>query len=105
VSRISLRADAVPVVAAAMPLRGASHLVAFASPGARLAADVCEEETARMAVTPVALHRFVTERAGSRRTVELEGEPHSGATPEAAAVAELVEEAAAATSAAPAARA
>ena len=46
---------------------------------------------------PVALHRFMAERAGSRRTVELAGGSHSVGIPEAAQVAELIEEAAAAT--------
>ncbi len=120
-------------------------LVAFDLPGgakdlyirqdryrAQFAADVSEEESARMAVTqrpiveaalneaveaaawktvpswflfgeldkniPVALHRFMAERAGSRRTVELQGGSHSVGIPEAAAVAELIAEAAAATS-------
>jgi pimeloyl-ACP methyl ester carboxylesterase len=49
---------------------------------------------------PVALHRFMAERAGSRRTVEIAGGSHSVGIPEAAAVVELIEEAAAATSAA-----
>ena len=49
---------------------------------------------------PVALHRFMAERAGSRRTVELEGGSHSVGIPEAAQVVELIEEAAVATSAA-----
>ena len=47
---------------------------------------------------PAALHRFMAERAGSRRTVELEGGSHSVGIPEAGLVADLIEEAAAATS-------
>jgi pimeloyl-ACP methyl ester carboxylesterase len=43
---------------------------------------------------PVALHRFMAERARSRRTVELEGGSHSVGIPEAAAVVELINEAA-----------
>ena len=46
---------------------------------------------------PVALARFMAERAGSRRTVELAGGSHSVGIPEAAQVVELIEEAAAAT--------
>ncbi len=46
---------------------------------------------------PAALHRFMAERAGSRRTVELAGGSHSVGIPEAAQVAELIQEAAAAT--------
>ena len=46
---------------------------------------------------PVAAHRFMAERAGSRRTVELAGGSHTVAIPEAAALVELVEEAAAAS--------
>ena len=49
---------------------------------------------------PVALHRFMAERAGSRGTVEVEGGSHSVGIPEADAVADLIEQAAAATSAA-----
>jgi pimeloyl-ACP methyl ester carboxylesterase len=44
---------------------------------------------------PVAAHRFMAERAGSRRTVEIEGGSHSVGIPEAAAVAEMIREAAA----------
>lgn len=44
---------------------------------------------------PVAVHRFMAERAGSRRTVEIEGGSHSVGIPEAAAVAEIIREAAA----------
>jgi len=98
----------------------------------QFAADVAEDEAARMAVTqrpiaeaalneavesaawqtipswflfgeldkniPVALHRFMAERAGSRRTVEIAGGSHSVGIPEAAEVVELIKEAAAATS-------
>ena len=46
---------------------------------------------------PVTMHRFMAERAGSRRTVEIAGGSHSVGIPEAAQVAELIEEAAAAT--------
>ena len=46
---------------------------------------------------PVALHRFMAERAGSRRTVELAGGSHSVGIPEAGQVTELIQEAAAAT--------
>ncbi len=46
---------------------------------------------------PVALHRFMAERAGAKRTVELAGGSHSVGIPEAAQVVELIEEAAAAT--------
>ena len=44
---------------------------------------------------PVALARFMAERAGSRRTIELAGGSHSVGIPEAAQVVELIEEAAA----------
>jgi len=44
---------------------------------------------------PVEAHRFMAERAGSRRTVELEGGSHAVAIPEAAAVVELIKAAAA----------
>ncbi len=47
---------------------------------------------------PVALHRFMADRAGSRRTVELKGGSHSVGIPEAGQVADLVVEAANATS-------
>jgi pimeloyl-ACP methyl ester carboxylesterase len=47
---------------------------------------------------PVALHRFMAERAGARRTVEVEGGSHSVGIPEAAQVVGLIKEAAAATS-------
>ena len=94
----------------------------------QFAADVPEQEAARMAVTqrpvleaalneavtaaawkripswflfgeldkniPVALHRFMAERAGSRRTVELKGGSHSVGIPEAGQVVELIREAA-----------
>ena len=43
---------------------------------------------------PVAVHRFMAERAGSRRTIELAGGSHTVAIPEAATVVELIEEAA-----------
>ncbi|MBE1489260.1 alpha/beta fold hydrolase [Plantactinospora soyae] len=42
---------------------------------------------------PVAAHRFMAERAGSRRTVELKGGSHTVAVPEAAALVELIREA------------
>lgn len=44
---------------------------------------------------PAAVHRFMAERAGSRRTVELEGGSHTVAIPEAARLVELIREAAA----------
>ena len=44
---------------------------------------------------PVAAHRFMAERAGARRTLEIEGGTHTVGIPEAARVVELVEEAAA----------
>ena len=47
---------------------------------------------------PVALHRFMAERAGSRRTIELKDGSHSIGIPEAGLVAELIAEAAEATS-------
>lgn len=47
---------------------------------------------------PVAAHRFMAERAGSRRTVELTGGSHTVAIPEAAALVDLIREAAADTS-------
>lgn len=47
---------------------------------------------------PAALHRFMAERAGSRRTVEIAGGSHSVGIPEAGQVVDLVYEAAAATS-------
>jgi len=43
---------------------------------------------------PAAAHRFMAERAGSRRTVELEGGSHTVAIPEAAALVDLIKEAA-----------
>lgn len=49
---------------------------------------------------PVAMHRFMAERAGSKKTVELAGGSHTVGIPEAAKVVDLIEEAAAATSAA-----
>ena len=48
---------------------------------------------------PVAVHRFMAERAGSRRTVELAGGSHTVGIPEAGQVADLIREAVAATSA------
>lgn len=44
---------------------------------------------------PVALHRFMAERANSRRTVEIKGGSHTVGIPEAGQVAELIQEAAA----------
>jgi len=44
---------------------------------------------------PVELHRFMADRAGSKRTVELQGGSHSVGIPEAASVVELIREAAA----------
>lgn len=52
---------------------------------------------------PVAAHRFMAERAGSRRTVELAGGSHTVAIPEAAQVVDLIEEAVASLAAAGAA--
>ncbi|RJU00261.1 alpha/beta hydrolase [Arthrobacter frigidicola] len=46
---------------------------------------------------PAAAHRFMAERAGSRKTIELEGGSHTVAIPEAAQVVDLIREAAAAT--------
>ncbi|MEV6800363.1 alpha/beta hydrolase [Micromonospora rifamycinica] len=46
---------------------------------------------------PVAAHRFMAERAGSRRTVELPGGSHTVAIPEAARLVDLIREAADAT--------
>ncbi|WP_250009257.1 alpha/beta fold hydrolase [Actinoplanes sp. M2I2] len=43
---------------------------------------------------PVASHRFMAERAGSRRTVELAGGSHTVAIPEAATLVDLIREAA-----------
>ena len=43
---------------------------------------------------PTAAHRFMGRRAGSRRTVELQGGSHAVAIPEAAAVVDLIREAA-----------
>jgi pimeloyl-ACP methyl ester carboxylesterase len=45
---------------------------------------------------PAAAHRFMAERAGSRRTVELAGGSHTVAIPEAAKLVDLIKEAAAA---------
>ena len=42
---------------------------------------------------PAAVHRFMADRAGSRRTVELAGGSHTVAIPEAARVVDLIEEA------------
>jgi pimeloyl-ACP methyl ester carboxylesterase len=47
---------------------------------------------------PVALHRFMAERAGSRRTVEIKGGSHTVGIPEAAQVVDLIKEAAASKS-------
>lgn len=47
---------------------------------------------------PVAMHRFMAERAGSRRTVELPEGSHTVAIPEAATLVALIREAAEATS-------
>jgi hypothetical protein len=44
---------------------------------------------------PVAVHRFMAERAGSRPTVELIGGSHTVAIPEVAALVDLIREAAA----------
>ena len=49
---------------------------------------------------PAAVHRFMADRAGSRRTVELAGGSHTVAIPEAARVVELIEEAVASVAAA-----
>jgi pimeloyl-ACP methyl ester carboxylesterase len=46
---------------------------------------------------PVAAHRFMAERAGSRRTVEVAGGTHTVGIPEAATVVELISEAAGTT--------
>ncbi|WP_159616252.1 alpha/beta fold hydrolase [Arthrobacter zhaoguopingii] len=46
---------------------------------------------------PAAAHRFMAERAGSRKTIELQGGSHTVAIPEAAQVVDLIREAAAAT--------
>jgi pimeloyl-ACP methyl ester carboxylesterase len=51
---------------------------------------------------PAALQRFMAERAGSRRTVEVSGGSHAVGIPEADQVADLIEQAAAETAAAPA---
>ncbi len=50
---------------------------------------------------PAAVHRFMAERAGSRRTVELAGGSHTVAIPEAARVVDLIQEAARAVADAP----
>ncbi|MFE2823371.1 alpha/beta fold hydrolase [Streptomyces sp. NPDC059271] len=42
---------------------------------------------------PVAVHRFMAERAGSQRTVELEGGSHTVAIPEAPVLVDLIREA------------
>ncbi|QNE48006.1 alpha/beta hydrolase [Glaciihabitans sp. INWT7] len=47
---------------------------------------------------PVAMHRFMAERAGSRKTVELVGGSHTVGIPEAGQVVDLIKQAAAATS-------
>ena len=49
---------------------------------------------------PAAVHRFMAERAGARRTVELAGGSHTVAIPEAARAAALIEEAVASVAAA-----
>ncbi len=49
---------------------------------------------------PAAVHRFMAERAGSRRTVELAGGSHTVAIPEAAQAVDLIEEAVASLAAA-----
>ncbi|MEU7960512.1 alpha/beta fold hydrolase [Micromonospora humida] len=46
---------------------------------------------------PVAAHRFMAERAGSRRTVEVPGGSHTVAIPEAGMLVDLIREAAGAT--------
>ncbi|GAB3606588.1 alpha/beta hydrolase [Conyzicola nivalis] len=46
---------------------------------------------------PAAVHRFMAERAGSRKTVELVGGSHTVGIPEAAQVVDLIREAASAT--------
>ena len=46
---------------------------------------------------PVAMHRFMAERAGSRKTVELQDGSHTVAIPESAKLVDLIREAAAAT--------
>lgn len=46
---------------------------------------------------PVAMHRFMAERAGSRKTVELPEGSHTVAIPESAKLVDLIREAAAAT--------
>jgi hypothetical protein len=46
------------------------------------------------------MHRFMAERAGSRRTVEPAGGSHTVAIPEAARVIDLIEEAVASVAAA-----
>ena len=46
---------------------------------------------------PVAVHRFMAERAGSKKTVELTGGSHTVGIPEAAKVFDLIREAADAT--------
>ena len=48
---------------------------------------------------PAAVHRFMADRAGSRRAVELAGGSHTVAIPEAARVVDLIEEAAASVAA------
>jgi pimeloyl-ACP methyl ester carboxylesterase len=48
---------------------------------------------------PAAVHRFMAERAGSRRTVELAGGSHTVAIPEAAQAVDLIEEAVASVAA------
>jgi pimeloyl-ACP methyl ester carboxylesterase len=48
---------------------------------------------------PAAVHRFMADRAGSRRTVELVGGSHTVAVPEAARAVDLIEEAVASVAA------
>jgi pimeloyl-ACP methyl ester carboxylesterase len=43
---------------------------------------------------PVEAHRFMAERAGSRKTIELAGGSHTVAIPEVAALVDLIVEAA-----------
>ncbi|MGC5171641.1 alpha/beta fold hydrolase [Microbacterium sp. DT81.1] len=46
---------------------------------------------------PVAVHHFMADRAGSRKTIELKGGSHTVGIPEAAQVFDLIREAAGAT--------
>ena len=52
---------------------------------------------------PAELHRFMAERAGSRRTVEIKGGSHSVGIPEAAQVVDVIREAATQTASEPSA--